>query len=105
MIPDITKEIGGVIYTLRFSARTTIAIEREFGCKIKDLTKTIGAEPNVETAAKLVKLCLRKGDGTMLTEQEFEALLDQVSVEELAQILTDSMQTATPAKQGDDTGN
>ena len=33
MIPNVTREIGGVNYTLRFSAGTSIAIEREFETK------------------------------------------------------------------------
>lgn len=90
MIPDITKEIGGVIYTLRFSARTTIAIEQEFGCKLTELTTTIGKEPDMKTVAKLAKLCMRK-DGKMLTDAEFDGVLDEISVDELAQILNDAM--------------
>lgn len=107
MIPDITKEIGGVIYTLRFSARTSIAIEQEFGCKLKDLAKTIGKEPNVETVAKLTKFCMRK-DGKMLTDAEFEEVLDQVSVDGLAKILNDAMgimQAHAGAASEGDTGN
>lgn len=104
MIPDVTREIGGVIYSLRFSARTTIAIEQEFNCKITDLPKVIGTEPNATSTARLVKLCMRRDD-KMITDAEFEGLLDHVSIEELGDILTDAMQAAAPSKPAGDTGN
>ncbi len=104
MIPDVTREIGGVIYSLRFSARTTIAIEQEFNCKITDLPKVIGTEPNVTSTARLVKLCMRRDD-KMITDAEFEGLLDLVSIEELGDILTDAMRAAAPKKPAGDTGN
>jgi len=49
-----------VNYTLRFSAGTSIAIEREFETKITDLPKMLGDDPNVTMTARLVKLCMRK---------------------------------------------
>ena len=58
MIPNVTREIGGVNYTLRFSAGTSIAIEREFETKITDLPKMLGDDPNVtkQPMEKLIKL-------------------------------------------------
>ncbi len=97
MIPDVTREIGGEIYTLRFSARTTIAIEQEFGCKFSELEKITGKVPDLRTTAKLVKLCIRK-DGQMLTEEEFDHVLDHVSLNGLAGLLTDAMDAATVKK-------
>ncbi len=104
MIPDVTREIGGVIYSLRFSARTTIAIEQEFNCKITDLPKVIGSEPNVTSTARLVKLCMRRDD-KMITDAEFEGLLDRVTIEELGDILNDAMQAGAPKKPAGDAGN
>jgi len=97
MLPEVTREIGGKLYSLRFSARTTIAIEHEFGAKIQNLKEVIGEEPDITTTARLVKLCLRL-DGKMLTEGQFEELLDQVSIQDLAGLLTDAMQSAAPKK-------
>lgn len=97
MIPDVETEIGGEIYTLRFSARTTIQIERAFDCKIKDLPTKIGSEPKIATVGKLVQLCMRKG-GKTLADEEFEALLDQISIEELGNLLQQAMTSAMPAK-------
>jgi len=82
MIPNVTREIGGVNYTLRFSAGTSIAIEREFETKITDLPKMLGDDPDVTIIARLVKLCMRKDD-KMLTDAEFETVLDAITVEEL----------------------
>jgi len=79
MIPNVTREIGGVNYTLRFSAGTSIAIEREFETKITDLPKMLGDDPNVTMTARLVKLCMRK-DGKMLTDAEFETVLDNITI-------------------------
>jgi len=104
MIPDVTREIGGVIYSLRFSARTTIAIEQEFNCKITDLPKVIGSEPDVTSTARLVKLCMRRDD-KMITDAEIEGLLDHVTIEELGDILNDAMQAAAPKKPAGDAGN
>ena len=104
MIPDVTREIGGVIYSLRFSARTTIAIEQEFNCKITDLPKVIGSEPDVTSTARLVKLCMRRDD-KMITGAEFEELLDHVTIEELGDILNDAMQAAAPKEPAGDAGN
>jgi hypothetical protein len=104
MIPNVTREIGGVNYTLRFSAGTSIAIEQEFNCKITDLPKVIGSEPNVTSTARLVKLCMRRDD-KMITDAEFEGLLDRVTIEELGDILNDAMQAAAPKKPAGDAGN
>lgn len=104
MIPEIIRQFGGVTYTLRSSARTMIAIEHEFECKIGELPEIVGAHPDVRTTARLARLCIRK-DGKMLTDAEFEDLLDHVSIEELGKILTDAMQAASPKKRGGDGGN
>lgn len=97
MIPEITTEIGGKTYYLRFSARTTIAIEREFNCKIMDLPALIGDNPDVTTIAKLVKLCMRDTNGNTLTDAEFDRLLDYVSVEDLGDVLMSAMGAAAPS--------
>lgn len=97
MIPDVETEIGGEIYTLRFSARTSIAIEKAFGCKIKDLPTVIGKEPQISDVGKLVKLCMRIGDRP-LTDDEFDTVLDQISIEELGNLLQQAMTSAMPAK-------
>ena len=104
MIPDVTREIGGVIYSLRFSAGTSIAIEREFETKITDLPKVLGDDPNVTMMARLVKLCMRR-DGKMLTDAEFETVLDAITTEDLAELLNDAMQSASTKKPAGDTGN
>ena len=104
MIPNVTREIGGVNYNLRFSAGTSIAIEREFETKITDLPKVLGDDPDVTMIARLVKFCMRR-DGKMLTEAEFEEVLDNVTVEELAELLNDAMQSASTKKPAGDTGN
>ena len=104
MIPDVTREIGGVIYSLRFSAGTPIAIEREFETKITDLPKVLGDDPNVTMMARLVKLCMRR-DGKMLTDAEFETVLDAITTEDLAELLNDAMQSASTKKPAGDTGN
>jgi hypothetical protein len=104
MIPNVTREIGGVNYTLRFSAGTSIAIEREFETKITDLPKVLGDDPNVTMTARLVKLCMRK-DGKMLTDAEFETVLDAITIDELAELLNDAMQSASTKKPAGDTGN
>ena len=104
MIPEVMREIGGVNYTLRFSARTTIAIEQEFQCKIGALPKLIGGTPDATTTARLTRLCMRR-DGKMLTEAEFDEVLDQISIEDLATILNEAMSAATPEKPTGDGGN
>jgi len=54
--------------------------------------------------ARLVKLCMRK-DGKMLTDAEFETVLDNITIEELAELLNDAMQSASTKKPAGDTGN
>jgi len=52
----------------------------------------LGDDPNVTMTARLVKLCMRK-DGKMLTDAEFETVLDNITIEELAELLNDAMQS------------
>jgi len=64
----------------------------------------LGDDPNVTMTARLVKLCMRK-DGKMLTDAEFEEVLDNITIEELAELLNDAMQSASTKKPAGDTGN
>jgi len=57
----------------------------------------LGDDPNVTMTARLVKLCMRK-DGKMLTDAEFETVLDNITIEELAELLNDAMQSASTKK-------
>ena len=97
MIPETSAIIGGIPYTFRFSARTSIAIEQEFDCKLTELKEVIGEKPSVTATGKLVRACVRK-DGKILSPEDYESLLDQIDIEELAELLNKAMASAMPAK-------
>ena len=100
MIPETIREFGGKTYSIRFSARSAIEIETAFGCKLKDLQETIGAEPSTADLCKMARTCVRI-DGKPLTEEQYFDLIDAIDINELGGILTSAMARA----QGDAPGN
>lgn len=96
MIPEIIVEIAGEQYAARYPMSVLASIERE----LKKSLTTLGHDVSISDMSIIIRRGLRHTDGTPVTQAQFDAIMEQITLEEFTEIVNQVLPALFPKSSG-----
>jgi hypothetical protein len=92
MKPDTVRVINGKEYRFRLSLRASIDIETELGHPLTELSET----PSMAEVSTIVRQTVRDADGRKITNEEWDAVDDLITIVDATDIISELMGASLP---------